>query len=355
MSDDECPELISAKVPVTILTGFLGSGKTTLLHYVLSAEHNLRIAVIVNEFEFGKTIEKGLTLKSSQKPDDEWLELNNGCMCCTAQTQTVQALETLMMKKGTFDLVLVETSGLADPAPVAAMFWQDEAVCGTLYLSGILTLVDAKNICKYLQDPEVSGEATRQILMADRIVLNKCDIATEEEQREALAAVREINPVVQVMHSSYSRLDNLREILFLNTTRQALELEHLHRDGPSTISAVSLEFFEHPNYLALRDLRDFDMLCRDLLYKEHHPPFEVVRCKAAIWVKNDSSSDNNDKKKKGEFSLMQLQTIGELFDVTPMEGQSVPLGCSRALILGKRLDSNVLRNIFLQYLRNDAD
>ncbi|KAG8338924.1 hypothetical protein TRVL_10249 [Trypanosoma vivax] len=119
MSDDECPELVSARVPVTILTGFLGSGKTTLLHYVLSAEHSLRIAVIVNEFEFGKSIEKGLTLKSSQKPDDEWLELNNGCMCCTAQTQTVKALEGLMQSKGTFDLVLVETSGLADPAPVA--------------------------------------------------------------------------------------------------------------------------------------------------------------------------------------------------------------------------------------------
>ncbi|KAH9598226.1 CobW/HypB/UreG [Trypanosoma melophagium] len=346
MSDDECPELVSAKVPVTILTGFLGSGKTTLLHYVLSAEHNLRIAVIVNEFEFGKAIEKGLTLKSSQKPDDEWLELNNGCMCCTAQTQTVKALETLMTQKGTFDLVLVETSGLADPGPVAAMFWQDEALCGTLYLSGILTLVDAKNICKYLQDPEVSAEASRQVLMADRIVLNKCDIATEDEQREALMAVKEINPVVQVMRSSYSRLDNLREILFLNTTRRTLELEHIHREGPSSITAVSLEFFEQPNFLALRDISDFDLLCRDLLYKEHIPPFEVVRCKAALWVK--------DKEKKDEFCLMQLQIIGELFDVTPMEGQSVPLGCSRVLILGKRLDSNVLRNLFLQYLRSDS-
>ncbi|KAH8617847.1 CobW HypB UreG nucleotide binding domain [Trypanosoma vivax] len=150
MSDDECPELVSARVPVTILTGFLGSCKMTLLHYVLSAEHSLRIAVIVNEFEFGKSIEKGLTLKSSQKPDDEWLELNNGCMCCTAQTQTVKALEGLMQSKGTFDLVLVETSGLADPSPVAAMFWQDESLCGSLYLSSNITVVDAKNSASIL-------------------------------------------------------------------------------------------------------------------------------------------------------------------------------------------------------------
>nr|CCC95524.1 unnamed protein product [Trypanosoma congolense IL3000] len=344
MSDDECPELITSKVPVTILTGFLGSGKTTLLHYILSAEHNLKIAVVVNEFEFGKTIEKGLTLKSSQKPDDEWLELDNGCMCCTAQTQTVQALERLMQRKGTFDLVLVETSGLADPAPVAAMFWQDESLCGSLYLSGIVTLVDAKNICKYLNDPDVAGVASRQILMADRIVVNKCDIASEEEQREAMEAVRHINPVVQLLSASFSVLDNLQEVIMLNTTREAVELEHLHSGGLQTISAISMEFFEQPKFLAVRDRSDVDMICRDMLYKENDPPFEVVRCKAALWMKKDD-----------KYSLLQLQTIGELFDVTPMEGQSVPLGCSRVLVLGKHLNEEVLRGIFLRYLRNDAN
>ncbi|CCD19799.1 hypothetical protein, conserved in T. vivax, partial [Trypanosoma vivax Y486] len=313
---DECPELVSARVPVTILTSFLGSGKTTLLYYVLSAEHSLRIAVIVNEFEFGKSIEKGLTLKSSQKPDDEWLELNNGCMCCTAQTQTVKALEGLMQSKGTFDLVLVETSGLADPAPVAAMFWQDESLCGSLYLSGIITVVDAKNLCKYLSDHDVSAEATRQVLMADRVVLNKCDIATEEEQGAAVHASKHINPVFQVVRSSFSRLENLRDILMLNTTRQAMELSHLHALGPSSITAVSLEFFEPSSLLAVHSLKDVDMICRDMLYSEHDPPFEVLRCKAALWIKRED-----------QYALVQLQTIGELFDVTLMEGQTLPLGC----------------------------
>lgn len=339
-SDDDCPELISARVPVTVLTGFLGSGKTTLLHYILSAEHHLRIAVIVNEFEFGKTIEKGLTLRSSEKPDDEWLELNNGCMCCTAQTQTVKALESLMQRRGTFDLILVETSGLADPGPIATMFWQDDALCGSLYLSGIVTLVDAVNVCKYLSDEDVNQEVTRQILMADRVVLNKCDIATVEQQSAALSAVQQINPVTEVIRSDHSRVPDLKSILFIDTTRRAPELAHLHEIHPSSISAVSLEFFDVEHALAVRSTRDVDAICKELLYKSELYGFEVVRCKAAIWrYENDS------------YSLLQLQSIGELFDVTPMEGQSVPFGCSRALVLGKRLNEDQLRNIFLQYLK----
>ncbi|KAL7695947.1 CobW/HypB/UreG nucleotide-binding domain containing protein [Lotmaria passim] len=339
-SDDECPELISARVPVTVLTGFLGSGKTTLLHYILSANHRLRIAVIVNEFEFGKTIEKGLTLKSSQKPDNEWLELNNGCMCCTAQTQTVKALESLMARKGTFDLILVETSGLADPGPIASMFWQDKALCGSLYLSGIVTLVDSVNISKYLHDAEVQKEATRQILMADKVVLNKCDISSAEQQAAAVQCVQQINPVAEIIHSDHSRVANLRDILFIDTTRTAPELQHLHEHHHSTITAVSLEFFDPDHALAVSSQRDVDMICKELLYKGQENGFEVVRCKAAIW-----------RHENGVYSLLQLQSIGELFDVTPMEGQSVPFGCTRALVLGKKLDKEKLRGIFARYLK----
>ncbi|KAK7196156.1 CobW/HypB/UreG, nucleotide-binding domain containing protein [Novymonas esmeraldas] len=338
--EDECPELISARVPVTVLTGFLGSGKTTLLHYILSANHDMRIAVIVNEFEFGKTIEKGLTLKSSEKPDDEWLELNNGCMCCTAQTQTVKALESLMQRKGTFDLILVETSGLADPGPIASMFWQDAALCGALYLSGIVTLVDSVNICKYLKDDDVSQEAVRQILIADKVVLNKCDIASAAQQAAALAAVQAINPVAAVINSDHSRVPNLREILLIDTTRTAPELEHLHEHHQSSITAVSLEFADAEQGLAVGSQRDVDAICTDLLYRSEECGFEVVRCKAAIW-----------RYESGQYSLLQLQSIGELFDVTPMEGQSVPFCCTRALVLGKRLDEAKLRAVFAKYLK----
>ncbi|AIO02461.1 hypothetical protein LPMP_353240 [Leishmania panamensis] len=339
-SDEECPELISARVPVTILTGFLGSGKTTLLHYVLSADHTMRIAVIVNEFEFGRAIEKGLTLKSSEKPDDEWLELKNGCMCCTAQTQTVKALESLMERKGTFDLILVETSGLADPGPIAAMFWQDAPLCGYLYLSGIVTLVDSVNICRYLHDEDVMQEAERQILMADKVLLNKCDIASAAQQKAALAAVRKINPVAAVIQSDHSRVPNLRDILFIDTTRAATELVHLHDNHPSSISAVSLEFFDAERGLAVSSHRDVHAIATDLLYRCEEYGFEVVRCKAAIWCYEN-----------GEYGLLQLQSIGDLFDVTPMVGQSVPFGCTRALVLGKKLDEEKLRAIFAKHLK----
>lgn len=344
--DDECPALVTALVPVTILTGFLGSGKTTLLHYVLSADHHMRIAVIVNEFEFGKSIEKGLTLKSSQKPDDEWLELNNGCMCCTAQTQTVQALESLIQRSGTFDLILVEASGLADPGPIASMFWQDSALCGHLYLSGIVTLVDSVNIVKYLSDADVSREAVRQILMADRLILNKCDIATPAQQDAALAAVRAINPVAEVIYSSHSQVPHLRDVLFVDTTRKMPELEHLHVQRHSTVTAVSLEFNDDSGAgkgLAVSSLRDVNEICKELLYESEGYGFEVVRCKAAVWMYQD-----------GKYSLLQLQSIGELFDVTPMEGHSVPAGCSRALILGKHLDVDRLRSVFLRHLKPTA-
>lgn len=343
-SDDECPELITAKVPVTILTGFLGSGKTTLLHYVLSVEHNLRIAVIVNEFEFGKTIEKGLTLKSSEKADDEWVELKNGCMCCTAQSQTVTALENLMRQKGTFDLVLVETSGLADPGPIASMFWQDEALCGCLYLSGIVTLVDSVNICKYVEDDDVSKETTRQILMADKIVLNKCDLSSETQQAQAMEVVTKLNPVAEIIKSDHSRITNLRELLFIDTTRTFTGLEHLHEHHHSSITACSLEFFDKDKVLAVKDIRDVDMICRDLLYRTEELGCEVVRCKAALWMCKD-----------GVFSLLQIQSIGDLFDVIPMEGVSVPHGCSRVLILGKNLKEEKLREVFLRYLKPTAE
>lgn len=328
--DDDCPELVSAKVPVTILTGFLGSGKTTLLHYILTAEHKMRIAVIVNEFEFGKTIEKGLTLRSTEKPDDEWLELNNGCMCCTAKDQSVVALESLIARKGTFDLVLVETSGMADPSPVAAMFWQDSALNGTLYLSGIVAVVDTFHIAQYLTGDE-HPEAARQLQLADRIIFNKMDIVDEATRDRAVELVAAINPVAQRSFSSFAKIDDLRSILFVNTTNDhsALLAEEQQAAGHrhSSLTALSLEF----GGMCVATARQIDFMCKALLYHDGAESFTVVRMKGAIWARDGS--------------LLQLQAIGELFDVTPMEGRTVPQWCSRFLILGRNLDERRIREI----------
>jgi G3E family GTPase len=346
MSDDECPELVSGKVPVTILTGFLGSGKTTLLHYILTEQHNLKIAVIVNEFEFGKSIEKGLTLKSSEKSDDEWLELNNGCMCCTAQSQAVMALEKLMMRKGSFDLILIETSGLADPGPIAANFWQDDALCAMLQLSGIVAVVDSKNISKYLADTDVQTEVSRQLLMADRIVLNKTDLVSADELNAVSAELATWNGTASQLHTSFCKLspDVLKQLLFINTTNDASILQTLPAHRHSTITSVAIEV----NNASVASSIAVDFLCRDLLYDESQP-FEVVRCKAAIWSRDGAARANPDDEEGASGSttlrVLQLQSIGEMFDVRAMECATVPLRCNRFLVLGRNLDEALIRRV----------
>lgn len=349
--DDDCPELVSAKVPVTILTGFLGSGKTTLLHYILTEQHNLKIAVIVNEFEFGKSIEKGLTLKSSEKSDDEWLELNNGCMCCTAQSQAVLALEKLMMRKGSFDLILIETSGLADPGPIAANFWQDDALCAILQLSGIVAVVDSKNILKYLADEDVKAEVSRQLLMADRIVLNKTDLVSGEELAAVSKELTTWNSTATQLQSSFCQLSPtlLKELLFINTTNDASILATLPEHRHSGISSVAIEIAG----ASVASTLAVDFLCRDLLYDEKQP-FEVVRCKAAIWSRDGkrprADLNDGDPADSNALRVLQLQSIGEMFDVREMEAATVPPLCNRFLILGRNLDESVLRTLIEKHL-----
>lgn len=368
--DDECPVLVDAKVPVTILTGFLGSGKTTLLQYILTVEHKMRIAVVVNEFEFGKSIEKGLTVRSTEKADDEWVELDNGCMCCTAKDQSVLALEKLMARKGTFDLVLVETSGMADPAPVCSMFWQDEQLQGSLFLSGVLAVVDTKNIVAYLTGEGGARyrEATQQLLVADRFLFNKIDLVDDAERAAAVAAVRAVNPVAEGVFASFSRIDPaaLRGMLFLNTTRAAADFQHPPPVASATggaaeapaphahshsLTSVSLEIRAEgadgsvgAGPLAAASTRAVDFLCRDLLYHEGREAFEVVRCKAALWIAQDG----------GAPRLFQLQSIGATFDVQPMAGASVPVGVNRFLFLGRGLDAHRLRSLVQAYFAPTA-
>lgn len=364
MDEDECPDLISGKVPVTILTGFLGSGKTTLLHYILTEQHNLKIAVIVNEFEFGKSIEKGLTLKSSEKSDDEWLELNNGCMCCTAQSQAVMALEKLMMRKGSFDLILIETSGLADPGPIAANFWQDDALCAMLQLSGIVAVVDSKNISKYLADNDIRTEVSRQLLMADRLILNKTDLVSAEELQSISAELSTWNSTATQLQSSFCKLspEILKQLLFINTTNDASILATLPEHRHSTITSIAIEI----NHATVASSVAVDFLCRDLLYDETQP-FEVVRCKAAIWSRDGNAAaaqadatDDNEKEKSSAASstaglrLLQLQSIGEMFDVREMEAITVPRQCNRFLVLGRNLNEAIVRGVIEKHFQLDA-
>ncbi len=155
------------KVPVTILTGFLGSGKTTLLNRILSEEHGKRIAVIENEYgEVG--IDQALVINA----DEEIFEMSNGCICCTVRGDLIRVLGNLMKRRDKFDYVLVETTGLADPGPVAQTFFMDDEIRAEFSLDGIVTLVDAAHIEQQLGR---SDESTEQIAFADILVLNKTD------------------------------------------------------------------------------------------------------------------------------------------------------------------------------------
>jgi G3E family GTPase len=229
MSEQVSPE----KVPVTVLTGYLGAGKTTLLNRILSEPHGKKYAVIVNEFgEIG--IDNDLVVGA----DEEVFEMNNGCICCTVRGDLVRILDGLMRRKGKFDAVIVETTGLADPAPVAQTFFVDENVGRKTRLDAVVTVADAKWLSDRLKD---APEAKNQIAFADVILINKTDLVSPEELREVEGRVRGINPYAKV-HTTERAQIPLNEVLGRNAfdLDRILDIEpdfletgdgHDHHDG----------------------------------------------------------------------------------------------------------------------------
>src|SRR6202046_3451504 len=197
----------SEKIPVTVLTGYLGAGKTTLLNRILSEPHGKKYAVIVNEFgEIG--IDNDLVVGA----DEEVFEMNNGCICCTVRGDLVRILDGLMKRKGKFDAIIVETTGLADPAPVAQTFFIDENVGRRTKLDAVVTVADAKWLNDRLKD---APEAKNQIAFADVILINKTDLVTPEELAEVEARIRGINPYAKVHKTERANIA-LSEVLGRN-------------------------------------------------------------------------------------------------------------------------------------------
>ena len=212
------------KIPVTVLTGYLGAGKTTLLNRILSEPHGKKFAVIVNEFgEIG--IDNDLVVNA----DEEVFEMNNGCICCTVRGDLVRIIDGLMRRKGKFDAIIVETTGLADPAPVAQTFFMDEAVGAKTKLDAVVTVADAKWLKERLKD---APEAKNQIAFADVILINKTDLVTPAELTEIEARIRGINPYARLHRTERAKID-IAEVL----GRNAFDLDRILDIEPAFLEA----------------------------------------------------------------------------------------------------------------------
>ncbi len=212
------------KIPVTVLTGYLGAGKTTLLNRILSEPHGKRYAVIVNEFG-----EIGIDNELVVGADEEVFEMNNGCICCTVRGDLIRIIEGLMRRKGKFDAIIVETTGLADPAPVAQTFFVDEDVQKAARLDAVVTVADAKWLAARLRD---APEAKNQIAFADVIVINKTDLVTCAELREVEARIRAINPYA-VLHRAQNCDVAIADVL----ERRAFDLDRILDIEPEFLTA----------------------------------------------------------------------------------------------------------------------
>jgi G3E family GTPase len=337
---DAAPE----KIPVTVLTGYLGAGKTTLLNRILSEPHGRKYAVIVNEFG-----EIGIDNELVVGADEEVFEMNNGCICCTVRGDLIRIIEGLMKRKGKFDAIIVETTGLADPAPVAQTFFVDEDVRAAARLDAVVTIADAKWLAQRLRD---APEAKNQIAFADVIVLNKTDLVTPAELREVEARIRAINPYA-TLHRAQKCDVAIADVL----ERRAFDLDRILDIEPAFLTVDDHDHHDHGHghghhhhHHGLKHYHDEDMqsisarLEGDVdpnkfmpwinqLTQEQGP--NILRCKGIVAFKDDP--------KRFVFQGVHMMLDGEpQRDWKPEEKRE-----SKVVFIGRDLDEDEIREGFL--------
>ncbi|XP_056151370.1 zinc-regulated GTPase metalloprotein activator 1 isoform X2 [Lampris incognitus] len=352
--DDDCPELVpidtrssspAKQIPVTVITGYLGAGKTTLLNYILTEQHSKRIAVILNEFGEGSALEKSLAVSQAGELYEEWLELRNGCICCSVKDNGLKAIENLMEKKGKFDYILLETTGLADPGAVASMFWIDAELGSDIYLDGIVTVIDAKYGLQHLTEEKPDGlvnEAARQVALADLTIINKTDLVAEEELVHLRDTLRSINGLVKILETQKSRVD-LSEVLDLHSfdnkdvANLGEKLLLVKNTRPHLDKSIVTVTFEVAADLSEDVLNVFiqDLLWEKMFQNKEGQPMTVIRLKGLISI-------------AGKSHQVMLQGVHELYelDETPQLWGQEPR-VNRLVFIGRNLDRDVLLERFV--------
>lgn len=313
------------KIPVTVLTGFLGSGKTTLVNHILTVEHGMRIAVIENEFG-DIPIDNALVIGG----DEKIIEMSNGCcLCCTARTDLIDILNTLIERKDDFDRIIIETSGMADPNPVAQTFFVDETIAEHFTLDAIVTLVDAKHIERHLDETQIDGvgnQASDQIAFGDRVIINKVDLVDPTVVDSVTRRVRAINDEAEILTSTYSAV-NLEEILGgaaynQNKARGGMS-DWLHTEEHQHDPTLSSESVQIEGAFDLDALRAwFEGYTR-----EHGD--NLYRLKGVLHI-------------EGAEGPYLVQGIHQLFDINPAHLGGTPPERSVVVFIGRQLDRKLL-------------
>ncbi|KAJ7601101.1 cobW-domain-containing protein [Mycena floridula] len=367
MDEDDIPTLIeheieTGKVPLTIICGFLGAGKSTLLRRILTERHGYRIAVIMNEFGDTADIEaKTINVAdASGQESEEILELANGCLCCSIKDTGAAAIEKLMLRKGGFDHILLETTGLADPGPIASMFWHNEEFATGLgkdiALDGVICVVDAVFGMKQIQDDSTGdevGESLRQVAGADVILINKVDLTSPTELLELEKVLTKINPAASTYQTVRGEID-LKHIMGISAYSAAprfksLEpVHHDHSDGSPH------DHSEEPTHYELRGISSLQVTCpvlsdarlelldqwiRTVLWENRLPDaadteeLQILRCKGLF------TKENGDR--------YILQGVRNMYEITKVEGEEA-LGVpdlGKLVLIGKGLNDIVRQSL----------
>ncbi|KAI3976744.1 hypothetical protein MKX01_008602 [Papaver californicum] len=338
-------------VGVTVITGYLGAGKSTLVNYILNAKHGKKIAVILNEFGEEIGVERAMINEGDGDGGaivEEWVELANGCVCCTVKHSLVQALEQLIERKDRLDHILLETTGLANPAPLASILWLDDQLESAVKLDSIITVVDARNLRAQLSEHRDSSsfpEAFLQIAFADVIILNKVDLVSNEASGPVVSRVieelekeiRNINSLAEIIHSVKCEVD-LSKILD-RKAYDATQLAHLETLLKETESLSTSNIHDsNVRTLCITEHRQVDLdkvrlWLEEILWEKKYD-MDVYRCKGVLDVQNSDQ-------------LHTIQAVREIYEIVPARRwQEKEERTVKIVFIGRNLDEVILRDSF---------